>query len=339
MRRNLIWPKAMSDFPGRNQAPMSITHVSMLPDVVLDSIFSFIGPGQYRYVAGTCHCFRNVYDNERNNRGKRTFWSAAAASVACAELVLEDYILLDKQESDVNDALYKISMNAVKFASVDVLEWTRQRDFKVHWLGGTAFERIGYYGHINVLEWVDSTPAKWKYDDLLRGAVGAENINVLDWLLRSRGTLMHRHALRDEEHKKLVWDLAGYRGHVSILQWLKDNKLVPTNDENICLHASQNARLNVLDWLVENGHQITQTDIIGAGLRRGHIPVLEWVQDHDGTFSEDHCAEAASYNRLSVLQWLRENNCPWDRRVLQYAELLNYADILEWARANGCPEP
>jgi hypothetical protein len=53
--------------------------ISSLPDAVLqDYCFSFVGPGHYRYVAGTCRRLKKVYSESSS-------WESAAASVSRAE--------------------------------------------------------------------------------------------------------------------------------------------------------------------------------------------------------------------------------------------------------------
>ena len=53
---------------------------------LLHTIVVFIGAGNYRYIAGTCRAFKEVYDLAIGD--KNTTYNNAAASVPCAMLCL-----------------------------------------------------------------------------------------------------------------------------------------------------------------------------------------------------------------------------------------------------------
>lgn len=307
--------------------------ISMLPDELLDIIFSFIGPGYYRYIAGTSRRFRNVYSNERTRASKETIWSATGVSLRCIQVMIQDCKLLQKQALHVKVILYTVSVAAAKDGNVGVLEWARQNGLVFL---GLHFRIVGENDHVNVLKWINKIEASWEYFCLIEGAAKAGNVNIFDWIMSySR----HRHALLKEEHKELIWHHAGKNGHVSVLTWLHSNDLMLTCDEKIWSDALEYGRVDVLDWLVERGHQVPEdSSIVHLGVRRGHISVLEWAQDHGCTFTEEDCVSAAMCGHLATLQWLRANDCSWDGRVLSWAEERGHFRVATWARINGCPE-
>lgn len=102
-----------------NEVPLC--RVSQLPDHVLNKCFSFLGPGHYRFVAGTCHWFRDVY-SEKQGENKATFWENVI-KVSCENLVLDDYKLPEKSPYDVNHTLQRIALKAVMMERFEVLLW------------------------------------------------------------------------------------------------------------------------------------------------------------------------------------------------------------------------
>jgi len=89
---------AISHDSDSSKPPAVNTSIIDLPEEILALCLSFVGPGQYRYMAGTCHSFRDAHNSEsfrkafNMERGEqqRTTWVAVAVSIQCAQLCLED---------------------------------------------------------------------------------------------------------------------------------------------------------------------------------------------------------------------------------------------------------
>jgi hypothetical protein len=67
----------------RPRVPREQCITNILPVEVLGHLFvMFLGPGHYRYVAGTCRAFAEAYGKVMNDHnGRKTTWESAAASV------------------------------------------------------------------------------------------------------------------------------------------------------------------------------------------------------------------------------------------------------------------
>jgi hypothetical protein len=144
--------------------------VASLPDHVLSKCFSFLGDGHYRFVSGTCRWFRDVY-SEKYGENKTTFWENVI-SVACANLVFEDYKLLEKPQDEVKLAMGEINFNAVRIGKVDMLQWSLENgyawnDITISWVGES--------GHaVKVLEWAESSNVEWLSGALIAHAASRE---------------------------------------------------------------------------------------------------------------------------------------------------------------------
>jgi len=78
-----------------SKPPAVSTSIIDLPEEVLALCLSFVGPGQYRYMAGTCHSFRDAHNSESFRQAfnmeegaeqQKTTWDSAAASIQCVQL-------------------------------------------------------------------------------------------------------------------------------------------------------------------------------------------------------------------------------------------------------------
>ena len=64
----------MSDSKRRRVEGPGAATISSLPDALLQSCFSFVGPGHYGYVAGVSHWFQNIYNLKY---ASKTTWDSA----------------------------------------------------------------------------------------------------------------------------------------------------------------------------------------------------------------------------------------------------------------------
>jgi len=126
------------DSENSNKPPDAVISMRIidLPQELLVYCLSFVGPGHYRYVAGTCHSFRDVCDSESfrgvhnmdEGEQKRTTWDAAAASIPCVELCLEDLREM-RQRVNVARFMANIARKAAKMGKKNVLKWLKERHF------------------------------------------------------------------------------------------------------------------------------------------------------------------------------------------------------------------
>jgi hypothetical protein len=115
------------------------------------------------------------------------------------------------------------------------------------------------------------------------------------------------------------------------------------NDE-VMKMAAENGRIDVLEWLVEQGLH-TSLDTYVCAARGGHIHVLEWLQSQDGSvlyYSRPSiCAAAAGGGSIETLKWLRSQNpfYSWDESACRAAAKGGHFDTLKWLRSQSPPCP
>lgn len=324
-----------------------------LPDDLLDTCLSFVGPGNYRFVAGTCRRFQKRYDALYQ---KETAIACAAASVGCAKFSYMDAVTSGRLQKD--RAIDMIQRGAASVGQVAVLDWALSEQRGASFLAWTRFENDNLRnfaatshfeyavasGHLGVLEWAQKRRVKWFSSSLIRIAADHEQVEILDFI-RMQCQLQDQSAVCPTTEEKInlsisVTEYATASGHVSVLEWTRENGLLSVAlDEWTC--AVRKGHANVLQWLFERGCWRDVTPQFGKEMTidnaafYGQISVIEWALDSCMEFDERTCYSAAFGGRLETLQWLRERECPWDWKTITFART---APIAQWARNNGCPE-
>jgi hypothetical protein len=302
--------RRLHDFPAVN--------IDSLPDAVLQVCFSFIGPGYYRYVAGVCRRFEDIYSIKHE---KKTMWKAAAANVACAELCWSD---IGREPAAV--AIF-IACAAIKAGNLKVLECARVRGS--NFIPGMFLPAVET-GNVSILKWAADHNLNWFAPVLTAQAAGHGNVNVLEFIWR-----------QNREFHTTTAGNAAVRGHVSVLSWMKERNMLGDQDEStlesLWSDAIRHEQIIVLDWLRSEGYDVYPLLVILA-VRGEYFKVLSWAKAHNIRWNVFACGQAAFIGNLTVLQWLRENGCPWDGATIRVARRYGHDHVAEWAIENGCPQ-
>lgn len=192
--------------------------------------------------------------------------------------------------------------------------------------------RISVKGNMEVLKWFKEI----KHFDVCHVAVGAAqggHINILIWIDRE-------HEEWKKDYGSIVAREATIHGHLHILEWLKNEKEIDLNGNDLTFDAAINGKVNILEWLKKKGllHRGEQGGlrICNETARYGHLSTLKWLVDNCYDVNADTCAAAAQSGDLDTLRWLREEiNVPWDERV--YNEAHYHIDIIKYAASKNCP--
>lgn len=299
----------------------NIIHV--LPDDALQHCFSFVGAGNYRYVASTCRHFRGVYEKKH---GKKTRWKAAAASIPCAQLCLGD---VRKEAQDEAMALENISFKASEVGLVKVLEWAYNSNDCT--IGIYFLTLAARHGRVNVIEWADSKGLllAWHQNlyDIICAAAEFGKINVLEWIFQSGHT--------GKMDRLSASRIAASFAQESVLRWLKEQGLLYV-DWRVWSAATHKDHVSILDWLCREGYR-PHYWVLALAVQEDRRHLILWARDH-GIECDNikACTYAAVHGNLPLLQWLRENNFSWNSCVLSHARQEGHDHVVAWALENGC---
>lgn len=330
-RRRVSFDDDGRNAPTRSKTTSSAAAIFRLPvATVLQYCFSFVGNGQYRYVAGTSRQFRDIYSKEHE---KKTMFSQTQHN---PWHYVPSFVLTKRQQEQTlrrTRILVLLQMpftvEAAHAGNISVLEWLRQMgvDFTNH----TAFMVAAGVGKTRVLRWAESKSLDWSFPGLYIEAGKEGHVETFEWI-HSTGKV----AFIPME----AGSVAAEGGHTAILQWMKDNDVLHTAD-HLYFHIGRGGHTDVLEWLEMNGFELRANDVdrvLGGACSGGHKTILlTWAREHGIEWKELLCTFAAAHNNLSVLQWLRESGCPWSGGVAKVAEVFGHHHVVNWARENGCP--
>jgi hypothetical protein len=142
-----------------------------------------------------------------------------------------------------------------------------------------------------------------------------------------------------------VWENAAYSGNMTMLEHLKELKVLFVSDA--CSYASLGGHLTLVRWFYRHGIRLRSC---AEAARSGNIELVKWLKINDVAWDNLTCAAAATGGHLPLLQWLRSpfwvrndcqeyetggylpDLCPWDQLTCTAAAAIGRIDILDWCR-------
>lgn len=112
------------------------------------------------------------------------------------------------------------------------------------------------------------------------------------------------------------------------------------NIQNEMITAASLGNLSVLQYIV-NEHYIyddyLSIDLCMHAASSGSIPCLEYLVENGWQLTSKACRRAAQNGHLHVLKWLRDKGCPWDVLTVINAARSGQMEILDYCIENKCP--
>lgn len=182
---------------------------------------------------------------------------------------------------------------------IDILEWLIEHGIQ---LNDDLYKGAAEGGHVNVMNWLEKNNVFINVDKgNIEAYLASEHghINVLKWLID-----------RDIFPTKRDIEKAARNNQVQVLEWMKNNGFVLTqdiNDNELLCDVAKYGHLNVIKWLVNNGFKINKY-IPDCALEGEHTNVLEWLYNQGFMPSENEIKnglEEGLYN-VKIIQWLKD---------------------------------
>ena len=279
-----------------------------LPEAIFIQCMSFIGNGNFLFVAGVCRSFRTIYtsflEQQDPPKSKTTTMTEIVSSIPRLQLVM-------------NERRVKVENSSWRDNEVDFIT--------------AVLKCVIFNGNLDVLVWVmTKTVRAWirryRHTYLCNVAAKGGQLEVLQWL-------------RSEAGGEFYWNettckIAAENGHLEVLKWAHQNGC-PWN-ATTCANAASKGHLEVLKWAHENGCKWGATTCSNAAAG-GHFEVLQWARQNGCPWNVETCSMAAKNGHLELLKWAHQNDCPWNKCVCSYAALNGHLEMLKWAHQNGCP--
>ena len=282
----------------RSQQPIN-TSIYEIHSDVLKLIIEYVGLGHYRFIAGTCHMFRDGY---RSVYGDVciTDTNSVASSVSHAQIFIKEIL-----ERDTPVATKMITFTLVKILTLgrlDVLKFFKERTrfCNVFLKNNFPIETAVNFGHFDVAQWLIELGCPLSLE-ASHYAARYGHLRILQ--------LLRRHDCPWDEE---TCSSAAAYGGLDILKWIRQNGCLW--DEKSCTGAARTGRLETLKWLRRNGCPWDE-DTCSAASANGHLDILKWARENDCHWCCMTSYAAAKIGHLDILSWAIENGCPWNNAI------------------------
>lgn len=182
--------------------------------------------------------------------------------------------------------------------------------------------------NLEFLEWAHQTGFPL-IDQLSEIAAFTGHLKILQWLV---------------DHHRIINDrtfISGIKGkQLEILQFLNDK--VNHSSIKFCDCAAFYGRLEILQWLQENGYLFDIISISQLAAEGGHLKILKWLFDGNGSIEKTSYFYAAKTGQIKILEWLNENDsfmnihdyCHWITCII--SAYTGQFETLKWLHQIGC---
>lgn len=163
-------------------------------------------------------------------------------------------------------------------------------------------------------------------DNIVAGAVGIGNVEVLEWARN-----------KDFEYTEDHFIAAALHSRLNVLQWAEEKDL-SWYAQNVLNAAATGGNVNILEWIHTIGREIPLESARTAAFH-GHVEVLSWMNEHgliEAKGAPWISESAASGGRINVLDWFFDNGFIVDARaVIENGAVEGHKSVLVWAREHG----
>lgn len=237
--------------------PIRDVSIDDLPFDILQYCLSFTGTGNFRYIGGVSRSFRHAYMKIHGNNSC-TNVSSIVSSVPCVDLYLSEV----SPTKETIDLIWKHSSNV---GNLNVMKHLFKSGYPIESNRIIASNAI-CNGHIHVLQWLREISYPLGERECMMAAA-AGNLKVLKWLKKN----------------DCPWDANtcnfAARSHLKVLQYAIESGC--PHDEWIILNAALSGRLEILQWIIQNGysHNLDRQKTYEYAEIGGHMHVIKWLNE------------------------------------------------------------
>ena len=305
----------------QNQSAQRRANIYTLPNEIFKHCFSFLGRGNYIFIAPVSHHFYNIY-MEEVHKDTSTTCTAALSALETSKYCFEN----------ASDG-FKVSLchNSAIYGKLDILQYASSMGFDIKKLFDYSTEETcevlctASNGHLHVLKYLQSNGVTLGQRTINFAAEGG-HLSILQWM-QSQGHLLELYDGQLSYH-------AGLNGQLDVLKWLKKNGFKMSH--RLCNVTAASGKVDVLQWCRDQGCKWDETTFACAS-SSGNLEMLEYCHQHDCPYDESACEVAARSGDLYTLKWLRKHHLPWNANTCTSAVASGSIELLKWARQNNCP--
>jgi len=236
---------------------------------------------------------------------------------------------------------------ASKYGSILLLEWYKKNKSttKLKHTSMSMDDASGK-GHVDVLQWWLDSELKLKFtNDALINAAEKGRIDVLNWWKKYFPEFVKKF-MKEYNSSPDDYDILkkiSQKGFLDVLNWLKVEKFqLKSAGDFMTVTAAEYNQIKLLDWLKENLLLPNKfTYAINMAIRSGHVEVLEWFKKLGPIKYSSGLIDIACENgHVHVLEWLKNNSnknpfylC--SSEAMDIASKNGHIEVLEWLKNNS----
>jgi hypothetical protein len=274
---------------------------------VLDTVFSYVGTGEYLYAGAVCRGWRGRYIKLCYNTKTRlthklcTTYKSAFMTAARLQLALDSKLEVD----DLQSKRYDLALWVTKLSLEPCGVLALARVYGLNWSKFFTIRAVRT-NRLDLLQWLHKCRCPTDFTDAIRAAIYFDHVDILAWIY-SIEVVSWNHALTQRSFEQ-----AGRDGSVAVVKWLR----------------SQGAR-----W-PETFVTVDTTPDRYYGNKYWMVSTVKWALANGCTWGDWRCQELArecvhgtggsSTGGLHINT--NEKNCYW-----------TVSELFAWAHGNGCP--
>ncbi|GFH53307.1 hypothetical protein CTEN210_09783 [Chaetoceros tenuissimus] len=344
-----------------------------LPSEVMKNIFSFVGKGNYCFVAPVSKDFcynyltMDVIEDKFAHKmdcqlaiGKNKITTAEAASTS---FELAEYCFFNAPE----DFKRQVVKKAVETGRKDIVEIGEAMGIEISESMSPEIIRnnlvkIARRGDLEMIKLLQEKGVDIASNKLyiMNAAANKGQLGILKWLRKNN-------LCSSSDNQSLIVRIAARSGRLSIIKWAKEvagfnlhiglindaaasgnldlikylrSKEISWKDNTFCF-AVLSGNIAMLQYLIDNECPHDEPRICSNAVvdddREKALEVLQWLHEHNVPWDEETCNTSARKGNLKALEYARLNGCQWNETCLEQAVRHRNVEVIEYCLQNGCP--
>ena len=262
-----------------------------LPIHILRECLSFLGSGNYIYIASTSRIFRKAY--------RSLYWNST--STAAAQIIDSnsrfDYFTLHLENMKENDILYetitsRVLKQAIFQSKMYVMEYAERHNL----FTSELLSVLAKSGNLQLLKWAEQFDwPEWHYQVIFQYALEYGYLHVLKHLYAlhtQRNGVNLTNVFKDAFPKVVTY------GSLECVKYLHEVADCAWNESSTWFAVVYN-HLHVLKYLIEEDCPIDYQACINSALIDGYQDVLEYLQQQqEGRVEEEEDGDVEDENEV-----------------------------------------
>jgi hypothetical protein len=307
-----------------------------LEDQILQTVFAFVGPGHWRFVAPVCSLWKSLYSRVASQEVPAHALHSRKHSITC----LPQHTLFSSAFAS-GSRLKLVHAGAAhpseawqyaagRYADIKTLCTARELGIR---FDRAAMKGAAAVGAVATVQWLHTQGNCPLGDYISEYAAQSGSVPLLSWL-QQQGVACTAQACYH----------AALESHFSALQYLHAQG-APWNAD-VAIAAASRGDCEVLSWLCARGAPWNAHAVCSAAASSGSVETVAWILQQQQQVAAVAAVvavdvatmcTAAAHGHTAVCALLLRQRCPWDSCVASAAARNGHASTLRWLYEHGCP--